>query len=80
MGESQKCRLPPSKKKKKETAIRKGEIKTLSFSSFLSKGLPLLHVRSAQRAGRTQHHTKDNSHQEQRQMKDQLQRHQMEQN
>ena len=50
----------------------------LPCSSFLSKGLPLLHVRSAQRAGRTQHRTKDNSHQEQRQIKDRLQRHQME--
>lgn len=57
--------------------VRKYE-RELPFSSFLSKGLPLLHVRSAQRAGRTQHCTKDNSHQEQRQIKDQLQRHQME--
>lgn len=48
---------------------------SLSFA-FLSKGLPLLHVRSAQRAGRSQHCTKDNSHQEQRQIKAQLQRHQ----
>ena len=38
-------------------------------SPLLSEGLPLLHVRSAQRAGRTQHRTKDNSHQEQQQIK-----------
>lgn len=48
------------------------------FFFFSSKGLPLLHVWSAQRAGRTQHRTKDNSHQEQRQIKAQLQRRQME--